>query len=570
MRKISAVLLAAAIVLSLTACGRGNEVTEQPEAVPSAAPQPTFEPAAEPTPTPEAAAQLPTIGETDTYWVCYATDSGGGFVEDADIPGKRTDLLLRADNTAKLRDIRYDTCLTGGMALDMTWVMEGNLISFYTEYHAEPYMQCVYENGEIIFDDCSGMACKMKPAEITEKAGSMLSPAELEGTWLQIGGVVEGWEWETEPGELHTIVIASTWGEEDVRLVAEVSSVRFYGADVSKKGGQEILLLDEPLYLGCGNDSWSVRIGAEAPKNEYGYPLGMETERYAALIDENTMLTQLFYTMDGAPAVSYQTYKRIPPHLPHWYVSEDWLKGSAWSCEEYLSDDGTVSPLPAGLDEFSVYLNSDKSCCIDAIGTEQYAASDMGTWQLDSGGVLLLDGDELISEYDYENGYWLAGAVCGVVFNDYEFGAEMYLRWQGGTMKLRLIKGGSGDTERRTALEEAAAAAPENAVLVVYGDEYLDMELYDMLPAHVVSAGDEARSVVLTAACEHIGLWITELDGEIVWSEQLEKGESIKLMLDIPEEYEQVLWMRVDGVEYWYDINAANIPLSEWYYITIE
>ncbi|MBR6684053.1 MAG: hypothetical protein IKL38_06900, partial [Firmicutes bacterium] len=169
-------------------------------------------------------------------------------------------------------------------------------------------------------------------------------------------------------------------------------------------------------------------------EDENGYPV--ETEYYATLLDYNTLLLQQYYTLDGSPSVSYQTYVRFPD-LVSWqsYEAMD-LNSSNWVCYDYVGIDGEPAPMPEEVDHLSIMLSEDQSCQI-VYGDGTTAE---GIWQLENGGVILLRSNE-----EAESEFWLGGAVSGYYIETAADSIEAYdmaLYYNGGIMKLVMNRHG--------------------------------------------------------------------------------------------------------------------------------
>ena len=162
-----------------------------------------------------------------------------------------------------------------------------------------------------------------KPADTQQKEegellspAQPLSPAQLAGTWLLTSGEVEGWVWDAAESQEYAVLYFLP--SQDTEISAGTLTVNYesrsgWGEMRQFFYDQELTLLEEPLYEGCGNEEWSVCLGSKSPLNEHGYPL--ETEYYATLIEENTLLLQQYFTIDGGPGVSYSTLNEFYPRF---------------------------------------------------------------------------------------------------------------------------------------------------------------------------------------------------------------------------------------------------------------
>ncbi|MBR5268187.1 MAG: hypothetical protein IKU20_08345, partial [Lachnospiraceae bacterium] len=247
---------------------------------------------------------------------------------------------------------------------------------------------------------------------------------DLPGTWLMVGGEIEGDIWEAIPGNFEVLVFTTGMdpkGEKETIYAG--TEARDYQGFLSVSYDQEMIeRLDEPVYEGCGNEEWSIRIGEESEKDEDGYPKYEET--YATLLDENTLLRQRYFTIDGAPCVSYQTFKRVFPGQDVEYLNvEDLYK--EWELESYVDENGNELPLPSALADLSVDLDGEISWTDTDRSIDFVYSSD---WRSGKGGSFLT-----LSE---EHQAWFAGAVARIETDSEEI-AQMRLYHKGGWLCLK-------------------------------------------------------------------------------------------------------------------------------------
>lgn len=377
------------------------------------------------------------ITSDNTYWVAdigRTEDAGSGELIVLEPDLWAVDLLMRFDGTAQFRDVHEGVCLIDDSYLNLTWerTPEGKYL-FYSAIVEGPVFIAEYDDGTLIVEYL-GMNFYMEQEAVPQSAGQMQIPAELDGTWLMVSGENEGYQWEAMPGELSSLVIGVTSIDGPLVLAADMETRDYYGDLMDSAYGLEVEVLDEPLYTECSNDVWSVRIGEMAEVDENGYPV--ETEYYATLLDYNTLLLQQYYTLDGSPSVSYQTYVRFPD-LVSWqsYEAMD-LNSSNWVCYDYVGIDGEPAPMPEKVDHLAIMLSEDQTCQI-VYGDGTTAE---GTWQLENGGVILLRSNE-----EAESEFWLGGAVSGYYIETAADSIEAYdmaLYYNGGIMKLVMNRHG--------------------------------------------------------------------------------------------------------------------------------
>lgn len=247
----------------------------------------------------------------------------------------------------------------------------------------------------------------------------------LSGTWLMVGGEVEGDVWEAIPGNFEILVFTPGMdpkGESETVYVD--MEARDYEGLLSDFFYQEMIVpLNEPLYEGCGNEEWSVRIGEESEKNEYGFPI--DEEYYVTLLDSNTLLMQHYFTIDGGPGVSYQTFKRVFQEQAVETLDLSYLRNGMnkeWELYAYVDENGVEQAIPNSHLDFQINMTDDFSCEMSWTDLERSIDFDYdGQWSLGRGGTVLL------SSGDYEN-TWYAGAIQIVESNTENSDQSMELR----------------------------------------------------------------------------------------------------------------------------------------------
>lgn len=259
---------------------------------------------------------------------------------------------------------------------------------------------------------------------------------DLPGTWLMVGGEVEGDIWEAIPGNFEILVFTPGMdpkGESETVYVD--MEARDYEGLLSDFFYQEMIVpLDEPLYEGCGNEEWSVRIGEESEKNEYGFPI--YEEHYATLLDSNTLLMQHYFTIDGGPGVSYQIFKRVFQEQAVEAFDLSYLRNGMnkeWELYAYVDENGVEQAIPNSHSDFQIDMTDDFSCEMSWTDLERSIDFDYdGQWCLGRGGSVRLNSG------DYENA-WYAGAIQIVESNTETSDPSMELRlyYDGGWLCFR-------------------------------------------------------------------------------------------------------------------------------------
>lgn len=380
------------------------------------------------------------IFSKDTFWTAYRwfsyeTEEDTDFLLPTDIWW--IDLLIRADGTAQLRDVHDEVYLIDESAMHLTWeVQEDEQIYFYNELYEEPVVSGALEEDSLHLQ-YRGFELFLRQEEKPSEIGEQFIPAELAGTWIMVSSETEGWEWEAMPGHFETLVFSFMWDEYGPGLRAD-SQYCYYDEIEDRYWKNVVTVFDEPLYEGCENGTWSVRIGEESPKDENGYLTG--TEYYATLLDYNTLLMQQYYTLDGYPALSYQTFKRFPGRNTDFDVYDFDIANSCWVCTGYTTAEGEELDMLPGLDGMLLTVEDEGNACwVGTLRTgEPYYTNVEGIWQIGVGGTLLLRS----AEYDGVDGegFWYGGAVGGYFTKEAEeeeYSRDCYeieLYYQGGIL----------------------------------------------------------------------------------------------------------------------------------------
>lgn len=545
MKRFLTILLMALLFLFLSGC---KEKTVVPEVSPPGTPP------AEIDPEPEEPSVLggDIVLSGNSYWVAYGHEDN-----------VLIDLTLREDGTARIREIENGLWLVNSAdEQNMRWisVADGTLRLYASDNDAEPCCTgYISGDGTLELERLSG-TYKFRQEPVPE-GGALYAPAELQGVWLQVSSEIEGDQNETMPGRLESLIFRPAQNG-DIHTLLVTSETRIYDGYLVESEFHEtdITVLDQSLYSGCGNEEWSVRIGEESALNENGYPINTET--YVTLLDQNTLLRQRYFSFDGGPGISYQTFKRfLPRESPDLYRAQ--LEGCNFELSSYTAGDGTVQDAPDGVESFFLHLDTRGEHYFTIHFDDGSDHHGSGIWIKGEGGTILLYSEENESD-------WFGGAVQAE--NETP---TIFLWYDGGIMQLDYSEndwewGGYADT--MDDLEGNAFAAPANALLVYYGDDYLDMDRYrnnPSIPIYELADGPDVRQILISCVNDNTALWLVNDGFEVARFGTLMAGESIIIQTGYPDSGGPQLFMEFDGEEYYIELSSACLPPDTWDYIVI-
>ena len=420
MKKIFAWMLLPALLMSILAgCGNDREPpgnTEKDNPSPTVTrPEPTDDAETSVTrPEPTDAAEN-SIGDEDSYWVVYEYfDEEYGQMRTTESVGWHMDLFIMADGTARFRDIHNQLCVMDDDGLHLQWMLDENgKLEMYNAAYDDPLLEGALE-GDLLSLSYRGMDISLKQAPMPQSVGELYSPAELTGTWVAISTETEGDVCDLFPASFEAL--AFYIDAEQMTLVADMACRGYLGSPMEDVLELPLEILDEALYPACENEQWSVRIG---PNGE-GKPA--DREICVTLVERNVLLLQNYYTLDGAPAVSYVTYRRAMPETSWWEVSAGELAETNWYCASYLNAEGKQLEIPERFQDLCLQLGTGDVC---------FLGEERGTWQVSRGGSVAL---YFSAEDDAIYGY--SGAVrVSCAGGDMPF-YEMYLFYEGGLLRF--------------------------------------------------------------------------------------------------------------------------------------
>ena len=551
MKKLLALLLSMSMIFSLTACGEKNS---DPPDSPDDAPDKT-----EPIIPPESGDIV--LGDS-SYWVLETSE---GDTREYVPAGENllTDLTLWPDGTARIREIEDGMWLVSdGDELNMTWTATAaGTLNLYTQYSdPEPYWTGIITQDGMLELDRFGGTYTFRQEPMPEE-GALYSPAELQGVWLQVGSEVEGDVSETMPGSFNSLVFRTDWvGNEKTLLASSETSDYSQFLAEGRYYNQELTLLEYPLYEGCGNDVWSVRVGEESPLNENGYP--EETETYVTLLDQNTLLQQHYFSFDGGPGVSYQTYKRVLSEVSYDVEAAD-LSDRSFALAGYIDADGVRHDKHPEYSDFRLYLDGSLGYLFsyDIAGQPENGYQGGGDyWSVGDGGTILMRREDSLEG-------WYAGTVQ--FFN--ETPTIRLFDNMGGILCLEQTEDGEwgGYADTMNDIEGRAFAAPENTLFVLYNQDYGDLTSYSLPRTYTISDGPESRYLLFTSVEDGSYFWLEE-DGYCREDfGTLDAGESVIIRLDIPTEGGMNLQVSTGLGDFYYELTQSTLVFNEgWNYIT--
>lgn len=369
----------------------------------------------------------------DTYWTAYEWEAGEHRTENmlTTLPNEEwwVDLILRADGTAQLRDVGHDIHLQAESYLHMEWTTDADGKVFLKNVSTEETVWDGVREGDLLSLNYYGGTLRMKQAEMPVETGELYCPAQLKGTWTMVSEDTFEEPSPVMPGQFETIVFREVWTADSVSLVADLEQKDYYGTwMVDSFYGLETELLDIPVYDGCGNETWSVRIQRDESEDP------RYSEYTLTLLDQGTMLVQKYSPWDEK--FWEYTFHKTLPQSSAWDLQTEELEGLFLRCTEYIDTDGKISVMPPEMEDFTVFLTEDGICQLGC----QYTEMDepiyiSGRWQMGVGGSMHLVDDGA------EHPFWYAGAIRGDILYSADGGYigetyELYIYDNGGIMKL--------------------------------------------------------------------------------------------------------------------------------------
>ncbi len=120
-------------------------------------------------------------------------------------------------------------------------------------------------------------------------------PMDMTGTWELVWTEIEGYR---EEAESNTCFLEITTDYEGLYWI----SYNDYAFPDENYENKELVVFPFEMYYGCGNDQWSATVNHTG---KFG------TEYSLTLLFNDTLLLQRYWEVDGAPMVSYASYRRV-------------------------------------------------------------------------------------------------------------------------------------------------------------------------------------------------------------------------------------------------------------------
>ncbi len=119
-------------------------------------------------------------------------------------------------------------------------------------------------------------------------------PIAMVGEWERTRTMVEGYEEDSAPGACKITIK----GDSEDNLSITYTSKEFPDNNYKNKA---LIIADGELYYKCGNDCWTADVD---------YIGNFDTTFALTLTEDDTLILQNYFLIDGAPAVSYEFFKR--------------------------------------------------------------------------------------------------------------------------------------------------------------------------------------------------------------------------------------------------------------------
>lgn len=169
------------------------------------------------------------------------------------------------------------------ITLDDFWLLEEDAAEGTVKLSATPFSE--------LDEELVAKALEVKPAP---------DASLIVGKWVMVSGETDGYEYSAEEEGITSEILITE--SPDGTLKAEYSIKYEYGEPRFLEA--DLVLRDEPLYIGCGNDEWSMQLNVNSGNFDE------QDEFYVALIEEDKLLLRNIFPFDGSLGVSHQTFER--------------------------------------------------------------------------------------------------------------------------------------------------------------------------------------------------------------------------------------------------------------------
>jgi hypothetical protein len=236
----------------------------------------------------------------------------------------------------------------------------------YDEEYGWLYTMVDLSTGEVAAGD------EIPFRHLTEKSLNAPEPLKMVGIWERFMWEADGYQEEDTSG-LCTIVIA---GETENTLTISYADRERPDFNYQDKA---LDVQQGEMYMGCGNSLWVAEVDHVGP---------WDTTYTVTLLEDGTLLVQNYFELDGAPAVSYEWYRRaeygdsISPF--DYALSQGWQIPELWELADtfWLSDSDYALEL---MDDSVSGDNGGWAVLYDVGENGAYTKSYNGSWTYEDG-----------------------------------------------------------------------------------------------------------------------------------------------------------------------------------------
>lgn len=225
------------------------------------------------------------VGMYDTLYTTYLL----GFEEES-ATIRWNDGIGEEDH--EIRDIAWElTCVDDFAVLTLDLREFAGLRSYnllYDEEYGWLFTMVDLSSGEVTVGEEIPFRA-MEPRSL-----NVPDPVEMVGTWKRVRTEFEGYEEEDTSGNCTIVITGET---EDTLAISYTDRER----PESNYQDKALDIRQGQIYWDCGNSLWMAEVDYVGP---------WDTTYTVTLLEDGTLLLQNYWEMDGAPAVSYEWYRR--------------------------------------------------------------------------------------------------------------------------------------------------------------------------------------------------------------------------------------------------------------------